>query len=156
MAYNLNRTGDNVAELLEQVENKTIYSNATEETSGLLSAEDKTKLNSLTKVEYATTAFWNSCRGFIPERGQIIVYSDYKTIQVEGETKLVPGIKIGSGNGYVQDLAFVTDSLAKDLLAHINDDDKHVSYTEKQHWNNKLNVNDFQEVIGETLVFNRN
>lgn len=156
MAYNLNRTGDNVAELLDQVENKSIYTTATEESEGLLSAEDKTKLDSLTKVEYGTTSFWDSCRGFIPERGQIIVYSDYKTIIVEGETKLVPGIKIGSGNGYVQDLAFVAEDVAESLLHHINDDTKHITYEEKQHWNNKLNVNDLQEVVEETLIFNRN
>lgn len=47
MAYKLYRTGDSVRDLLDAVENKTIYPDATQQEHGLLSTEDKTKLDSL-------------------------------------------------------------------------------------------------------------
>lgn len=156
MAYNLNRTGDEVAELLNQVAEKTIYNEATRQVSGLMSPEDKAKLDALKNVEIGTTDFWNSCRGYIPEKGQIIIYSDYSTIVKNGETIDVPGIKIGSGNGYVQDLAFLGEDVAENLWLHINNRIIHITQGERDFWNNKLNVKDTQEVIEESLVFNRN
>lgn len=156
MAYNLNRTGDNVADLLQQVEDKSIYSDATQQEHGLMSAADKLKIDTLQEVQYATTDFWNSCRGYAPNRGQIIVYSDYKTIWKDGKEIKVPGIKVGSGNAYIQDLAFVGEDIARDLLQHINNRSIHVIPEERAFWNSKLNVTDTQEVVGEALVFNRN
>lgn len=156
MAYNLNRTGDNVAALLQQVEDKSIYQDATQQEHGLMSALDKLKIDTLQEVQYATTDFWNSCRGYIPNKGQIIVYSDYKTIIVDGKEVNVPGIKVGSGNGYIQDLAFVGEDIARLLMQHINNRNIHVTPEEKAFWNNKLNVTDTKEVVGESLVFNRN
>lgn len=44
-SYRINRTGDNVSDLLDQVDNKSIYPNATQSTAGLMSAEDKGKLD---------------------------------------------------------------------------------------------------------------
>lgn len=155
MAYNLNRTGDNVAELLNRVADKTIYLDATTSEHGLMSVADKLKLDSITEVQYATTDFWDNCRGYIPEKGQIIVYSDYRTYEEDGKTITVPGIKVGYGNGYVQDLAFIGEDTVKELTDHINDHVVHVTPEERAYWNNKLNVNDRQEVIGEALVFNR-
>jgi len=107
-------------------------------------------------VEYGTTAYWNSRIGYIPTAGKIIVYSDKDSKTVGNKTVYIPGIKIGSGNGYVQDLAFVADEVADDLLAHINNTSIHVTSLEKVLWNNKMNVNDLQEVVDETLIFNRN
>ena len=156
MAYNLNRTGDNVADLLQQVEDKSIYNDATQQEHGLMSAADKLKIDTLQEVQYATTDFWNSCRGYIPNRGQIIVYSDYKTIWKDGKEVKVPGIKVGSGNAYIQDLAFVGEDIARELLQHINNRSIHVTPEEKTFWNSKLNVTDAQEVVGEALIFNRN
>ena len=156
MAYNLNRTGDNVADLLQQVEDKSIYNDATQQEHGLMSAADKLKIDTLQEVQYATTDFWNSCRGYIPNRGQIIVYSDYKTIWKDGKEVKVPGIKVGSGNAYIQDLAFVGEDIARELLQHINNRSIHVTPEEKAFWNSKLNVTDAQEVVGEALIFNRN
>ena len=156
MAYNLNRTGDNVADLLNQVEQKTIYNDATQEEHGLMSAADKRKLDGLMdEVLYGSTSYWDSCRGFIPEQGQLIVYSDHSSYEEDGHTVYVPGIKVGSGNGYVQDLAFVGDDIYRALLAHINNRECHITNAERAYWNNKLNVNDSQEVVGEALVFNR-
>jgi len=156
MAYKLNRTGDNVAELLRQVEEKDIYDVATQESNGLMSALDKLKIDTLQEVQYATTDFWDSCRGYIPNKGQIIVYSDYKTITKDGETVTVPAIKIGSGNGYIQDLPFVGDDIRDEILKHTSNTNIHVTPEEKAYWNNKLNVTDIREVVNETLIFNRN
>lgn len=103
-----------------------------------------------------TTAEWNTTAGFIPEAGELIIYSDYQTISEGGETRYVPGIKIGSGNAYVQDLAFVGERDAEILVAHIHDAIMHTTVAEKAFWDNKLNVTDAQEVIEETLIFNRN
>lgn len=109
-----------------------------------------------TNILYGTTEYWNNQVGFVPEARTIIVYTDYATKEVDGQIVNVPGIKIGGGNGYVQDLAFVGDDLANTLITHINNMNLHVSTQDRENWNNKLNVNDSQEVVDETLIFNRN
>lgn len=116
-----------------------------------------------------TTENWNNAQGFIPLLGEVIIYTDYetKTYSVEeyGEivTKTVdiPNIKIGTGNAYVQDLAFVDENTRTMLLDHINNQDIHTTLQEKLFWNNKINVDDAEEQISgelenETLVLNRN
>lgn len=108
------------------------------------------------RLRYGTTAYWNSQTGYIPPAGSIIIYSDYKTITEGGETTVIPGIKIGSGNAYVQDLAFMDEAFTDELLTHIQNNNIHVTSQEKEFWNNKLNVTDFQEVTNETLIFHRN
>ena len=102
------------------------------------------------------TARWNAAAGFIPKEGEIIVYTDHKSKIVNGETVLIPGIKIGSGNAYVQDLAFIDDAQTEALMAHMNDTEVHVNVADRTFWNNKLNVDDEEETEGETLIFNRN
>lgn len=116
-----------------------------------------------------TTAHWNNARGFVPMAGEVIIYDDYqiKTWQVEeyGEivtkTENIPGIKIGDGNAYVQDLPFVDEDLRDKLMAHINNSEVHTTLAEKLFWNNKVNVDDAYEQIhdeleNETLIINRN
>lgn len=154
MAYKLKRTGDNVADLLTKIENLDL---ATYTQDGLLSAEDKYKLDHL-GIKYGTTEYWNSQHGYVPAAGEIIIYSDYKSKTVDGKTVYIPGIKIGSGNAYVQDLVVANDSSANEelFLEHIRNTDIHTLLSEKMFWNRKLNVTDSQEVIAETLIFNRN
>ena len=103
-----------------------------------------------------TTSYWNSRSGYIPKAKEVIVYTDYKTVTRSGQTVQVPGVKIGSGNGYVQDLAFIDEAAASSLLAHAENNSVHVTAVEKALWNNKLNVSDSAEVVNEALVFNRN
>jgi hypothetical protein len=116
-----------------------------------------------------TTENWNNARGFIPMPGEVIVYTDYetKTYEVEeyGEkvtkTVEIPNIKVGTGNAYVQDLAFVDEKTRDILMAHIQDHDIHVTLQEKVFWNNKINVDDAEEqttgeLEDETLILNRN
>lgn len=147
----LRQTGVEVQAAIDKI---IALSLATTTTPGLMSVEDKQKLDSI-GIHYNTTEYWNNERT-IPEAGEIIIYSDYKTIVKDGVTVNVPGIKIGSGNAYVQDLAFADEAGSQALLAHISDAAAHTTSAEKQFWNNKLNVKDDAEVIEDTLVLNRN
>lgn len=82
-------------------------------------------------VQYGTTEYWDSQIGYIPAKGEIIVYSDYDTIEKDGQTIDVPGIKIGSGNAYIQDLSFVDSGLSDKLLDHIQNQSIHVTSEQK-------------------------
>lgn len=117
----------------------------------LLTAADKAKLDAL-GIYCDTTANWAEATGFIPAKGNIVIYTDHRSL----EGAPIPGIKIGTGNAYVQDLAFIDDAIAADLYAHINNSNIHITAQERTFWNNKLNVNDSAEVVGENLIFTRN
>lgn len=107
-------------------------------------------------IRVGTTEYWNSQVGYIPSSGVIIVYSDYGSTVIDGKTVPVAGIKIGSGNAYVQDLAFIGDDVKAALLNHIADNSVHITPEERAFWNNKLNVTDYHEVVEESLIFHRN
>jgi hypothetical protein len=72
-------------------------------------------VNTRIKLKRDTTENWNNARGFIPLRGEVIIYDDYETktwTEMEyGEevtkTVNIPNIKVGDGMAYVQDLPFV-------------------------------------------------
>lgn len=122
-------------------------------------------VNARIQLKRDTTANWNAARGFVPMAGEIIIYTDYSSYQkeVNGRIKtiLIPGIKIGDGGAYVQDLPFVDEDLRDMLMDHINNMDLHVTLGEKTFWNNKINVDDayeavHDELIDEMLVLNRN
>ena len=119
-------------------------------------AQARLNIGAQSKVLSGSTAYWNAQVGFVPEAGQIIVYTDYKTTEVDGQTVPVPGIKIGTGNGYVQDIVFLDQADSDALLDHINNGVIHVTAADRAKWDGKLNVTDMQEVVGETLIFNRN
>lgn len=126
-------------------------------------------INSRIQHKRDTTENWNNAIGFIPLAGEIIIYEDYetKTYEVEeyGETVTktvnIPNIKIGTGNAYVQDLAFIDGDTRDVLMAHIQDQNLHATLQEKVFWNNKINVDDADEQVSgelenETLILNRN
>ena len=122
-------------------------------------------INTRIQLKRDTTANWDAARGFVPMAGEIIIYTDYSSYQkeVNGRIKtiLIPGIKIGDGGAYVQDLPFVDEDLRDMLMDHINNMDLHVTLGEKTFWNNKINVDDayeavHDELIDEMLVLNRN
>lgn len=150
--YEIQRTGDDVSALLDKIEG---LGPATSTMTGLLTAADKEKLDKL-GISYNTTHYWNMMGGFIPKAGEIIIYSDYRKVVVDGKTVNIPGIKIGTGNSYVQDLAFAGSSDTEIIAAHIDDAIVHITAAERAFWNNKLNVNDLKEVVEESLIFNRN
>lgn len=137
--------------------------------NGVELAGNKTSAELGVIVKSDTTASWNSMQGFIPQKGEVIVYEDYQTktytVEEYGETVTktvnIPAIKIGTGNGYVQDLAFASDDIRDRLVAHINDMNLHATLGEKAFWNNKINVDDaydiaHDELEDETLILNRN
>lgn len=126
-------------------------------------------VNTRIQIKHDTTENWNNAIGFIPLPGEVIVYDDYETktytVEEYGEivtkTALIPNIKIGTGNAYVQDLAFVDEKTKDILMEHINNQNIHVTLQEKLFWNNKVNIDDayaqvHQELEDETLIFNRN
>ena len=126
-------------------------------------------IGSRVQLKRDTTANWNNAVGFIPLPGEVIVYEDYETktytVQENGRTVTktvnIPNIKVGTGNAYVQDLAFVDEKTRSLLLDHIQDQNVHVSIEEKTFWNNKINVDDMYELVhgeleDETLVLTRN
>lgn len=117
------------------------------------------------KLKRDTTEHWNNAQGFIPLQGEVIIYTDHeKTTRIIGNKEVevdVPGIKIGTGNAYIQDLPFVDDELRNRLMVHIDDMDMHTTLEEKLFWNNKVNIDDKYEIVrdrleNETLIFNRN
>lgn len=63
-----------------------------------------------TAIHYDTTDEWNSKRLLVGQKSHIYVYSDFKTVVVDGEEVQVPGIKIGDGNSYLIDLPFVSNA----------------------------------------------
>ena len=120
------------------------------------------------QLKHDTTANWNAAIGFVPLLGELIIYDDYETVEYQVEelgqtvtkTKIFPGIKIGDGNAYVQDLPFVEGNLKDRLLEHVENYDMHVTLGEKAFWNNKITVDDAYEQIygeleGEILVLTR-
>ena len=103
-----------------------------------------------------TTINWNEKRYYIPERGDIIVYTDKGQIVDDyGETVNVPGVKIGDGNAYLIDLPFVGADVRYQILtelrAHSGNTEIHVTNEEKEFWNNKLNC----VVNNGNLILNR-
>lgn len=150
--YHLIQTGQEVQAAINKIIN---LGPATKTVAGIMTAEDKAKLDSM-GIKFNTTEYWDNARGYIPAAGEIIIYLDYKTVQTDHGVINVPGIKIGSGNGYVQDIAFLGQDESEELISHISNMNVHVDPTEKSFWNRKLNVNDASEVVGESLIFNRN
>lgn len=103
-----------------------------------------------------TTQNWNEKIGYIPNRGDIVIYTDKGTIVDDyGETVNVPGVKIGDGNAYLIDLPFVGADVRYQILtelrAHTENRVIHVTDEERQFWNNKLNCT----VNNGNLILNR-
>lgn len=93
-------------------------------------------------IEYHTTEYWDARRLYIPNAGEIIIYSDKR-----GQN--MPALKIGDGSSYLIDLPFLDDL----MMAHIRNTEIHVSAEDRIFWNNKLNCEDIVE--DENLQLNR-
>lgn len=105
-----------------------------------------------------TTENWNSLRGFIPLNGEIVVYTDWKVIgESHGKPIYRPGIKVGTGNAYVQDLVFCNESdiTYESIISKLSSEGYLVEDSDRERWNRKLNVTDTAEVINESLILNR-
>ena len=92
----------------------------------------------LKEIYRDSTSNWNKQRDLIAEKACLYVYSDYDTIEVDGVTKEIPGLKIGDGTTYLIDLPFVSDKIEQVLLNHIDDNNIHITESERETWNNKV------------------
>lgn len=118
----------------------------------------KNNLNNKMIYYSKTKSEWNLNRDFISQKNVLYIYTDYKTIEKDGEQILIPGLKIGDGTTYLIDLPFVNDTsrgseLEQLILDHINNKVIHISAEERNFWNNKLNV--LLQSDTQTLVLNR-
>lgn len=109
--------------------------------------------NTRIRLKSDTTANWYRNPSFIPLEGEVLIYTDYET---NSDGDYIPGVKIGDGQSYGVDLPFVGDDIRAEILAHTSNTTIHTTAEEKLFWNNKLNVDDYQEVVEKSLIFNRN
>ena len=102
----------------------------------------------MAKLSIDTSAHWAERLDYVPAKGEIIVYSDRRTIN----DVPYPGIKIGDGNAYVVDLPFAgddTSNIITDIIeSHINDTVIHVSSSDRDNWNRKISC----RIDGERLI----
>lgn len=98
-----------------------------------------------------TMAGWSGNANYIPQRNELIIYTDKYSYEKDGETVYVPGIKMGDGTSYVVDLPFFLDAIYDAFEKHIKDTTLHITSEERTFWNNKLNC----VVDGENLTLNR-
>lgn len=151
------------------------HDTATASSNGFMSASDKAKLDEITveeigdmlksvydpngrsqdifayadsKIEINTSAEWAKKTSYIPPRGTIVIYEDYKTVN----DVVYPAIKVADGSAYIVDQPFVGDDVAMSLLNHITDKVIHVTNEERDFWNNKVSCYYANEVDGN-LVF---
>lgn len=101
-------------------------------------------------VRRDTTQAWNDFVGFIPMKGEIIVYTDrYQT----DDGVDVPGIKIGDGKAYLIDLPFVdpkdSERILEELREHTNNNDIHVSDADREKWNDS---NHFEAIVESEIL----
>lgn len=99
------------------------------------------------RVSRNTTEGWLAKKTYIPDKNEIVVYTDHAIVG----GVYVPGIKLGDGNAYVVDLPFVGADLAAALQEHIANEDVHVSEQDREFWDSKLNY----DIDGEELIFTR-
>lgn len=94
--------------------------------------------SSTSKIYYGTKEYWNSQVSLISEKSIVYVYSDYASKTVDGNTMLIPNIKVGDGNAYLIDIPFITQSVEDLINLHIDDTIKHITEQERESWNNKV------------------
>ncbi len=110
-------------------------------------------------ILFNTKAEWDAQPTLRTQANIIYVYTD--AFELESGEKIA-GIKIGDGNAYLIDKAFISDYLANQIAelitqfqAHLADNVRHITGEERTKWNNKLNY-ELSEEEPETLIFNRN
>lgn len=101
-----------------------------------------------------TTAEWDKQKSLIAENGVIYVYTDYSFTGSDGNTCVVPNIKIGDGKAYLIDTPFITTITSELLAIHENDTMKHITNEERLKWNNIASSSDFGMVKTTSAVTN--
>ena len=105
------------------------------------------------KLKRDTKEHWDNASGFIPFEGELIVYEDYPgnypdltselTLVGTSEDMVVTGVKVGDGKTYVQDLPFIGDDIRDKLIKHISDMEVHLLVGDREFWDTKIDVVDF-------------
>lgn len=91
-----------------------------------------------------TTAYFEGVKTTVPPKGQLVIYSDLRSItKSDGTTITSAGIKVGDGITTIEQLPFI-DWFYWD---HINDKNIHVTAEQKTFWDNKITC----KVDDETL-----
>lgn len=103
-------------------------------------------------IEIHTSQDWIDAGRAISKKGTFYVYSDGFT----QDGQVIPRVKLGDGMAYISDLPFLDSYLLNQIFDHINDNNRHITPQQRLFWNNKLNVDDSQEIVDNALVFNRN
>lgn len=85
-------------------------------------------------IYWRTTEEWNSEPQLKSEAGVIYIYSDRDTVEIDGETYYLPGMKIGDGKSYLINNPFVDYQ----FQAHLANDEIHITQEEREFWNNKV------------------
>lgn len=104
------------------------------------------------KIRKNTRAGWDTQLTLISDADTIYVYTDYQTItDDQGNTKNIPGVKLGDGLAYLIDLPFIDEK----MMEHLRDRNIHVTQEEKAFWNNKnrafISNDDVENLILTTL-----
>lgn len=94
-------------------------------------------------IKNQTTEYWNEHVNYVPQKNEIIVYSDY--IKISDDPLLYgPAIKVGDGKAYVADLPFINSPYSQDFISeikkfedHISNSAIHVSSDDRERWNQK-------------------
>lgn len=94
-----------------------------------------------------TSAEWAALTSYIPKKGEICVWSDYRVV----DGVKYAGIKVGDGLAYAVDLPFVGGEYADLLTEHIEDTVVHITAAERLFWNNKVSA----EYGNETLILSK-
>lgn len=89
-----------------------------------------------TKVLMNSVAYWESVGDTIPSAATIIVYADYKVVEIDGVPVTIPGVKIADGIRDIATLPFITDFIMIELQDHINNTEIHITQEERERWNN--------------------
>jgi hypothetical protein len=105
---------------------------------------------------YNTTAYWNDSenRKIVPEKYAYVIYSDAWQRTENGQTVNIPAVKIGDGVTRVIDLPFLGEYESQVIIDHINDNVRHITQQERERWNSKLNMPEY-EVIGTKAILTR-
>jgi len=100
-----------------------------------------------------TTAYWNAHATIIPKKDDIYIYEDGSSyVNDQGETVVVPLVKVGTGDEYLGLLPFLGEDVAHRLTKHINDNVRHITAEERASWNNKVTV-PRAEMVGSRVTF---
>ena len=91
-----------------------------------------------------TTADWSANLTYVPLAGELCIWTDYAVVEEQN----IPAIKIGDGTTYAVDLPFLCDDIRAELEEHVNNTTVHITSTERNTWNDKLNA----AISGEVLV----